>query len=70
MKISIIIPTYNRPVLFKECLESCINQDLIPFEIIIGDDSSNSETTELVKHYLNNDKQIAINYHKHDSPKR
>ena len=48
MKISIIIPTYNRPKHLLECLESCINQTCPPFEIIVGDDSSNSESEKIV----------------------
>ena len=48
MKISIIIPTYNRPKYLLECLESCINQTCPPFEIIVGDDSSNQESEKIV----------------------
>jgi glycosyltransferase involved in cell wall biosynthesis len=48
MKISICIPTYNRPDFLKICLESCFHQTLVPYEILIGDDSSNNETESLV----------------------
>jgi glycosyltransferase involved in cell wall biosynthesis len=48
MKISICIPTYNRPDFLKICLESCFHQTLIPHEILIGDDSSNNETESLI----------------------
>lgn len=44
MKISIIIPTYNRKDLLKQCLDACLSQSLAPFEIIIGDDSTDTET--------------------------
>ncbi len=36
--ISIIIPTYNRPVELKNCLQSIMNQTVLPEEIIILDD--------------------------------
>lgn len=49
MKISICIPTYNRPDLLMEALESCLDQSLQPFEILIGDDSDNNETAGLIK---------------------
>jgi glycosyltransferase involved in cell wall biosynthesis len=48
MKISICIPTYNRPDFLKICLESCFYQTFVPYEILIGDDSSNNETESLV----------------------
>jgi glycosyltransferase involved in cell wall biosynthesis len=49
MKISICIPTFNRADLLKVCLESCFNQSLAPYEILIGDDSPGDETSELVQ---------------------
>ncbi|KAB3526640.1 glycosyltransferase [Alkaliphilus serpentinus] len=52
--VSILIPTYNRPDYFKIALDSAINQTYKNIEVIIGDDSTNNETEELVKkHYLN-----------------
>ncbi|RUT63328.1 hypothetical protein C1149_16050 [Clostridium botulinum] len=53
--VSVLIPTYNRPEYFKEALESVINQTYRNIEIIIGDDSTNDETENLIKeNYLNN----------------
>ncbi|MDU4659515.1 MAG: glycosyltransferase, partial [Clostridium butyricum] len=52
--VSILIPTYNRPEYFKLALDSVINQTYKNIEIIIGDDSTNNETEELVfNEYLN-----------------
>jgi glycosyltransferase involved in cell wall biosynthesis len=52
--VSILIPTYNRPGYFGLALESALNQTYKNIEIIIGDDSTNNETEELVKKsYLN-----------------
>jgi len=39
-KISVIIPTYNRPNELKRCLESIIKQTIFPEEIIIIDDGN------------------------------
>lgn len=44
VKISIGIPTYNRLDFLKIALDSCLMQSLAPYEIIIGDDSTNDET--------------------------
>ncbi|QES87994.1 glycosyltransferase family 2 protein [Rhizosphaericola mali] len=48
VKISIGIPTYNRLNFLKLALDSCLNQSLTPYEIIIGDDSSNDETEDYI----------------------
>lgn len=47
--ISICIPTYQRPKLLKEALESCFAQQYEPIEIIIGDDSQDDTTEKLVR---------------------
>ncbi len=52
MKISIIIPTYNRVDKLKEALESCMQQTLEPVEIIIGDNSDNNKTKEMIEHII------------------
>ncbi|NLK94080.1 MAG: glycosyltransferase [Clostridiales bacterium] len=68
--VSILIPTYNRPKYFKQALESAINQTYPNIEIIIGDDSTNTETKELIKPYLEKYKNVTYyfndvinNYH-------
>ncbi|HUK99608.1 MAG TPA: glycosyltransferase family 2 protein [Nitrospirota bacterium] len=48
MKISIIVPTYNRPKALKLCLMSLANQSMWPYEVLIADDGSTSETRETV----------------------
>ena len=50
--ISICIPTYNRPGLLREALESCFAQTYTDYEIIIGDDSKNEASAELVAEYV------------------
>lgn len=70
MKISIIIPTYNRPDLLKECIYSCLSQTLPPYEIIIGDDSSNDDSKNMVEEIIKENADIKIIYFKHDQPKK
>ncbi|NHM29959.1 glycosyltransferase [Neobacillus terrae] len=63
--VSILIPTYNRPELFQLALESAINQTYKNIEIIIGDDSTNDETEELIrKNYLNKYSNIKYYHNK------
>ena len=40
-RISIIIVTYNRPLLVQQTLRSLLNQSVKPFEILVIDDGSN-----------------------------
>jgi glycosyltransferase involved in cell wall biosynthesis len=48
MKISVIIPTHNRPSGLKEAIESVCHQTRKPEEIIIIDDASDLETQNLI----------------------
>ncbi len=48
--ISVIIATKNRPEKIKKCLRSLLNSRLLPFEIIVVDQSTNNLTqTEVLK---------------------
>ena len=49
--ISVIIPTYNRVNTIAYCLDSVMNQTLMPQEIIVVDDCSLDDTLLVVKHY-------------------
>ncbi|HXY53795.1 MAG TPA: glycosyltransferase family 2 protein [Nitrospirota bacterium] len=48
MKISVIVPTYNRPQALKLCLLSLASQSIMPYEVLIADDGSTTETRETV----------------------
>lgn len=50
--VSILIPTYNRPVYFEQALKSAISQSYQNIEIIICDDSTNDETCQIISGYL------------------
>lgn len=53
MKVSVIIPTYNRAHLISETIDSIVNQTLRPAEIVIVDDGSTDNTERVVKKYAN-----------------
>jgi glycosyltransferase involved in cell wall biosynthesis len=48
MKITVIVPTYNRPQALRLSLLSLADQSLLPDEIMIADDGSGRETIETV----------------------
>lgn len=49
MKISTIVPTYNRPKALQLCLLTLAAQSRIPDEVLIADDGSGPETREMIK---------------------
>jgi glycosyltransferase involved in cell wall biosynthesis len=64
MKITVLIPTYNRAHLLKECLSSVLNQTHKNFEIIVSDNCSTDNTWDLLKRYKRKYKMIKIHRQK------
>jgi len=63
MKVSVLIPTYNRGYIIRDALESVLNQTYRDFEIFVIDDGSSDGTREIVGkfgeekiHYLRHDR--------------
>lgn len=50
--ISVVIPTYNRPVLTLDALDSVYNQNYRPIEILVVDDGSVDDTSQNVSKWL------------------
>ena len=57
--ISVIIAAYNASDKISECLNSVLNQSLLPAEIIITDDGSTDNTAEVI-HKLSTDSLVPI----------
>jgi len=51
IKFSIIIPTYNRALLLKRCLDSLCSQTYRDFEVIVCDDGSTDGTNEIINQF-------------------
>lgn len=52
LKVSIIIPTFNRENYLYQAIESALNQDYPNVEVIVSDNASTDNTEESVKKYL------------------
>lgn len=63
-KVSICIPTYNRSDLLKYAIESALHQSYTDFELIICDDGSIDNTSEVVDQW--NDPRIRYIRHPHN----
>lgn len=63
MRISVIIPTYNRVNGLRRALESILKQTVKPSEIIIIDDASNQDVKKDLNMYFEN-KELNITYYR------
>lgn len=59
MKVSVVIPVYNRANIVSKAIDSVVNQTVKPFEIIVVDDGSSDNLSSLIK---NNYKNIKYFY--------
>lgn len=57
-KVSVLIPTYNRPDMFEQALRSVLEQTYRHLEVIVCDDSTNDLTQERIQPYLEQDHRI------------
>ncbi|RKE36193.1 glycosyl transferase family 2 [Paraburkholderia sp. BL23I1N1] len=65
-RVSICLPTCNRPDLLVECIDSCLAQSYGNLEIVIGDDSKDTRTQELMATRYANEPRIR--YEKNQPP--
>lgn len=57
-KVSILIPTYNRPVFFELALLSAVKQTYQNTEVVVCDDSTDDSTQALIEPYLAKFRQV------------
>ena len=51
VKISFIVPVFNKEEHIIDCLNSLISQDMDDIEIIVVDDGSSDDTSKILKEY-------------------
>ncbi len=51
VKITVVIPTYNRADFLSKTIESVLNQTTKPDEVIVVDDGSTDNTKQILKNY-------------------
>lgn len=58
--VSIIIPIYNAEKTLRQCLESVINQTYQKLEIILINDGSTDNSSQICYEYKNKDSRIIV----------
>ena len=58
MKISVVIPLYNKQNCIRETLRSVLNQSYTDFEVLVVDDGSTDGSLEVVREF--SDKRLRI----------
>jgi glycosyltransferase involved in cell wall biosynthesis len=58
-KLSVIVPTYNRPSLLRVTLDSVLAQELDDFRLIVLDNASTDDTPEVVRGYMSRDSRVS-----------
>src|SRR5438132_12977684 len=53
-RISVVIPSYNRPTLLREAIESVERQTVDCWELIVVDDGSTEDVSGAISQYLAN----------------
>lgn len=61
-KVSIIIPVYNSADYLEECIKSVLNQTYDNYEVIIVDDGSKDNSSQIYKEYAKKNKNIRLFY--------
>ena len=51
MTVSVIIPTYNRSNILNRTVDSVLNQNYSDFEVIVVNDGSDDNTSEIINSY-------------------
>jgi glycosyltransferase involved in cell wall biosynthesis len=60
IKLTVAVPVYNRADCIGRCIESVLNQDHMPFELLLVDDGSTDNTREVIRRYAAKSTLISV----------
>lgn len=58
--VTVVVPVYNREVFVRECVESIQNQTYDNLKIVVVDDGSTDNTTDVVREMASKDARISL----------
>ena len=61
-KVSVIIPVHNRENLIQRALNSILQQNILPYELIVVDNASTDNTYDIVKRWMETTADSGIRY--------
>ena len=64
IKFSVIIPVYQKGPFLKKCIESVLKQSFKDYEIILVDDGSTDNSSEICKNYSLKNENVFYYYKK------
>lgn len=67
MKVTVLLPTYNRDYFLEDCLDSVLNQTHEDIELIVGDNASTDNTPEILNKYRRSDSRVVVRTHSKNS---
>lgn len=62
MKISVIIPLYNKSYAIERCLKSILNQTVLPYEVVIVNDGSTDDSLVKSQYFIDSNDCKSINF--------
>lgn len=60
LTVSVITPSYNSEKFISKTIESVLNQSFTDFEMIIADDCSTDNTTDIIEEFIRKDNRIQL----------
>lgn len=57
--VSVLLPVYNGEATLREAIDSVLEQDYEPFELVIVDNASTDRTAEIISDYIN-DRRVRV----------
>lgn len=70
LKVSVIMPTWNRAFVITRAIDSVLNQTYANYELIVSDDGSDDDTKEIIHEYMSRDSRLKYLTGEHDGVSR
>ena len=68
IKVTVIIPVYNKENLLKRCLDSIEAQSYPYFEVVVVDDGSKDNSGEICDSYREKDSRFRVYHNENQGP--